>query len=80
MGQPKGKIGAISRGIMVGWAKDSNLQSETGCLSQRGPQIRVCQLTVTSDLQMSSRQPSLLSKLRIWPQNVHKANAAQEYI
>ena len=29
---------------------------------------------------MSNRQPNLPTKLRIWQQNVHKANAAQEYI
>ena len=65
---------------MVGWAKGDNLRSGTGCLNQPAPQIRVRQLPITSDLQMSSRQPSLPSKLRIWQQNVHKANAAQEYI
>ena len=65
---------------MVGRAKGNNLRSETGCLNQPAPQICVRQLLVTSDLQMSRRQPSLPSKLRIWQQNVHKANAAQEYI
>lgn len=65
---------------MAGQVKGGSLRLETGCLSQQDPQVRARQLLAKLDLQMSNRQPGLPLKLRIWQQNVHKANAVQEYI
>ena len=65
---------------MVGPAKGKNLHSKTGYHSLWDLQVRVHQTHITLDLQMSNRQPSLPSKLRIWQQNGHKANMPQEYI